>query len=130
MKTHTLSSHELSGTDAVDVGNIPNVFDEKLKVKEIWISPNLAVSAHDTNYITLTVKNNGGNTIATKTTQVTGGAAHVEGTPQQMSITATGDDLIIEPGEVISLDVAKAGTGPAYAFQVFAQVELVRVGGD
>lgn len=131
MKTLALSSHELAGNNAADVGNILNATGGKVKVIKIYIVPNLAVTAHASNVITTTFANDG-NTLGVQTTDsdISGYAAHVEGTPIEVDLTATGDDLILEDGEVISVDVAAGGTGPAYAFQAVAQVERVRVGGD
>jgi len=120
-----LTSHELAGTDAADVGNICNAGPNSIKIEAIYLVPNLAVTANDTNYITLTVANDG-TTVATANTTAASGAAHVEGTPQAMTITATGDSLLIEAGSVLSVDVAKAGTGPAYAFTVAVQATPVR----
>jgi hypothetical protein len=126
---HVLQSTELSGTDATDITYLHNASENTVEVESVSLVPNIAVTANDTNYITVAVKKGiGGTAIATaKTTQITGGAAHVAGTPQSFTLSGTGSTLLIDPGGVIEVSVAKAGTGPAYAFTVAARVRDVRV---
>lgn len=116
----------VSGTDAVDQEYIYNALGETAKITAMAIVPNVAVATHASNYITLNVKR-GSTTIATFTTNSSGGAAMVAGTPIAMTITGTGGDLERASAGVFSVEVAKAGTGPAYDFAVVATLQGIRV---
>jgi hypothetical protein len=43
-----------------------------------------------------------------------------------MSITGTGKDVEVADGSVLSVEVAKSGTGPTYDFAVVARLEQKR----
>lgn len=124
-----LQSTELSGTDATDIAFIYNASENTIEIADVVLVPYIAVTANDTNYITVAVKKGVGGTaiVTAMTTQATGGAAHAAGVPQAMTISGTGSTLRIDPGECIEVSVAKAGTGPAYALAVAVMARDVRV---
>lgn len=115
----------VSGTDAVDTEYLTNLLGEVGRIESLTITPIVSVATHASNYITLTVKK-GATTIATTTTNSSGGAAMTAGTPTTMTLTGTGTTLEIADGGVITIDVAKAGTGPAYEFRVSAVLRGIR----
>lgn len=122
-----LSSAPLSGTDAIDTAYITNSTGGKVRIKSIKILPKTAVATHASNYITTTVKKGvGGTTIASHTTNSTGGSALAVGTPTADLTSGTGTNLELAADGVLAIDVAKAGTGPAYNHQVVALVEPIR----
>ena len=114
-------SVKVSGTNAAAQEYIYNSLGEIAQVAAFVIVPNVAVTADDTNYITLTIAK-GGTTLATQNTKVTGGAAMVAGTPITMTLAAggVGTAMQLAAGGVYSVAVAKSGTGPAYDFKVVA----------
>lgn len=116
----------LSGTDATALGYLYNPLGSKAVVSSITIVPAVSVSTHAANYITLTVKK-GATTIATYTTNSSGGAAMTAGTPITMTISGTGLSLELAAGGVFEVAVAKAGTGPAYGFDVVAVLADTRL---
>lgn len=116
----------VSGTDATAQEYIYNALGETAKITALAIVPNVSVSTHAANYITLTVKR-GATTVASFTTNSSGGAAMTAGTPIAMTITGTGGDLERAAAGVWSVEVAKAGTGPAYNFSVVATLQGIRV---
>jgi hypothetical protein len=115
----------VSGTNAADTNYIMNPYPFKVQVAAINILPKTAVATNGSNYITTTVKK-AATTLASHTTNSTGGSALVAGTVKGLSITGTGLDLEIDAGGVITVEVAFAGTGPAYNHQVVCQLTPIR----
>ena len=95
-----------------------------ITVATLRIVPNLAIAANDTNYISLGFSKSvltafSGTSIATaKTTQVTGGAAHVVGAVQSFTVTTAGSANNIAAGTGIYLVMSQQGTGPTWAVTV------------
>jgi hypothetical protein len=116
---------QVSGTNATDQDYIANCTGARVGVASLTIVPNVSVSVDASNFITLSVKK-GATTIATHTTNSSGGAAMTAGTPIAMSITGTGKDVEVADGSVLSVEVAKSGTGPTYDFAVVARLEQKR----
>jgi len=118
---------KVSGTNTTAQEYIYNSLGEIAEVTGFTIVPNVAVTADDTNYITLTIAK-GGTTLATQNTKVTGGAAMVAGTPISMTLAAAavGTAMQLSSGGVFSVAVTKAGTGPAYDFKVVAVLRGIR----
>ena len=115
----------VSGTNAADTNYIMNPYPFKVRVSAINILPKTAVATNGSNYITTTLKK-AATTLASHTTNSTGGSALVAGTVKGLSITGTGLDLEIDAGGVITVEVAYAGTGPAYNHQVVVQLTPIR----
>lgn len=120
-----LDSPPVSGTDAVDTDYAINNSGNKATIQRLYLIPSVSVSTHASNYITVTVKK-GANTLATHTTNSSGGTALTAGTPVELAITGTGLNLEIADGGAITVDVTKAGTGPAYALFVSAKMLAAR----
>lgn len=120
----TAQSPTLSGTDATDTNYAINGSAFTAKILALKIIPATSVSTHASNYITVTVKS-GSTTLATFTTNSSGGAAMTAGTVITMTLSGTGTELEIAAGGLVTVEVAKAGTGPAYKFSVWAGFEAV-----
>jgi len=115
----------VSGTNAADTNYIMNPYPFKVRVAAINILPKTAVATNGSNHITTSVKK-AATTLASHTTNSTGGSALVAGTVKGLTITGTGLDLEIDAGGVITVEVAFAGTGPAYNHQVVCQFTPIR----
>lgn len=120
-----LKSGVVSGTDATDTAYIVNATSGKVRVKALRIIPKTAVAVHASNYITTTIKK-GSTTIGSHTTNSSGGSALVAGTVTDVTLSGSGTDIELAAGGVLAVDVAKAGTGPAYNHEVLATVEPIR----
>lgn len=118
MNTLSFTSPTSSGSDAVDTVYIVNPNPFKVRITGGYIMPGASVSTHASNYITTTIKK-GSDTIATHTTNSSGGSALTAGTALALTLSGTVAKVYeIAAGGVITVDVAKAGTGPAYEFAV------------
>jgi hypothetical protein len=115
----------VSGSNTADTNYIMNPYPFKVRIAAINILPKTAVATNGSNYITTTVKK-AATTLASHTTNSTGGSALVTGSVKGLSITGTGLDLEIDAGGVITVEVASAGTGPAYNHQVVCQLTPIR----
>ena len=124
MMTEFTDRVKCAGTDATDAEYLLNASLNAAKIKRVYLVPNVSVTANDTNYITLTVKK-GSTTLVTRTTTVAG-LGMVAGTVESMPITGAGADLERAAAGVFAVAVAKAGTGPAYDFDVVVVYEGVR----
>lgn len=120
-----LESDVVTGTDAVDTADIVNAGTNKLRIKAVYILPKTAVSTHASNYITTTLAN-GGTTVAAHTTNSSGGSALVARTLKTVTISGTGTALELAAGGTLTVDVSKAGTGPAYKHRVIVVGEVIR----
>lgn len=114
----------VSGTDATDTCYLYNPFPHKVLVTGFTIVPKTAVSVHANNYITTTITNPDAATLATHTTNSSGGSAMVAGTPIDLAFGAAGVGTALElaAGAKLTVAITKAGTGPAYDFQVYGKV--------
>lgn len=121
MQNSFFGSAIVAGTDATDTKYVGNTCGKKVKVAGVVLVPNVSVSLHASNYITISIKK-GATTIATHTTNSSGGSALTAGTPVEMTLTGTGTDLEVADLGAFTVDVAKAGTGPTYS--VSAVMEL------
>ena len=120
-----LFSTAVAGTNATDTAFIHNHTGQKIRITGVSIVPKTAVATNGSDYITTSIKN-GSDTIAAHTTNSTGGSALAAGTVKDLSITGTGKVLEIEAGGVISVDVAEAGSGPAYSHYVSVKYAEIR----
>lgn len=122
---YDLQSTPVAGTDATDTAYIHNNTGQKLRILAVSIVPKTSVSTHASNYITTSIKK-GSDTITAHTTNSTGGSALTAGTVKDLTLTGTGKILEIDDGGVISVDVAKAGTGPAYSHYISVKAAELR----
>ena len=125
MQLGSLFSTVVAGTDATDTAYIHNSTGQKIQVLAVSVVPKTSVSTHASNYITTSIKN-GSDTITSHTTNSTGGSALTAGTVKNLSLTGTGKVLEIDAGGVISVDVAKNGTGPAYSHYISVKYQEIR----
>lgn len=120
-----LPSVVVSGTDATDDVYLHNPTGEAVVVTDIDLMPKTSVSTHANNYITTTVSI-GGTTVATHTTNSSGGSALTAGTVLAMTLSGTTKQLEMGPGATMRVQVAKSGTGPAYNNQLVAVAKQLR----
>lgn len=120
-----LRCNVMSGTDAIDSAVCVWPYAEKGRLKAAYIEPLAGVSAHDTNYITITATQNS-TTAFSRATTVAGGALTAN-TPEAQTLGASmvGTKLEVEQGDAVTFAVAKAGTGPAYELNVALVYELI-----
>lgn len=124
MMTEFTDRCKVVGNDTTDLEYLINASLNAAKIKRIYFVPNVSVSAHDTNYITLTVKK-GSTTLVSRATTTAGGPM-TAGIVIAATITGTGGDLERAAAGVFEVAVAKAGTGPAYDIDVVVVYEGVR----
>jgi hypothetical protein len=78
---------------------------------DVVLIPNSAISTDASNYRTTEVKV-GSTVVASQTTNSSGGSARVAGTPQRLTISATGKAARFTAGtDVVSVVSTKTGTG-------------------
>ena len=112
----------VSGTDANALKYVMNDSQSTAKVISAYLVPHVSVATHASNYITTTIAANGA-TIASHTTNSTGGSAMTAGTP--IALTLSGDTNVASRA-VVTVTVTKSGTGPAYSFDADLEFEPVR----
>lgn len=117
----------VAGTDATDDVYIHNYSLDTVVLQSIGLMPKTSVSTHASNYITTTCSV-GGTTVATHTTNSSGGSALTAGTLLSMTLSGTGKQLEIASGSTMRIQVAKAGTGPTYSNQIVAIGRTLRSG--
>ena len=86
------------------------------RLNSVRLCPNVAVTANDTNYITVSVVDNGATDIFSQDTTIASGSL-VAGTPITVTI-ATAADVDFAAGEVIKLRVADSASGVNCTFTV------------
>ena len=86
------------------------------RLNSVRLCPNVAVTADNTNYITVSVVDNGATDIFSQDTTVASGSL-VAGTPITVTI-ATAADVDFAAGEVIKLSVADSASGENCSFTV------------
>lgn len=125
MNTIELKSRKVAGTDATDTTYIVNPYPFKVQVLGGYIVPDTSVAVHASNYITTTVKK-GSDTIASHTTNSSGGSALTAGTALALTLSGTVAKVYeIAAGGMMEVAVAKAGTGPAFGHQVALTVQAI-----
>ncbi len=91
----------------------------RAKVTRVYYVPGAALTAHDTDYATITVSKYtaaGGSktTVASITTKITGGSGDWTAfVPVELTLSATAADLVLESEAVLTYEVAKAASGVA-----------------
>lgn len=89
------------------------------KTLRVYYLPAAALTADDTNYATITVSKYTAagaskTTVATVTTTITAGSGDwVAFVPEEITLSATAANLILESGAILTYEVSKAGTGVA-----------------
>lgn len=114
-----------SGSDSDFSRYVVNPSGEKARILSGHITPNVSVSTHASNYMTWNVKK-GSTTIATFTTNSSGGAALTAGTPVALTFTGTGKDMEIDSGSAVLVEGVNSGTGPAYDVEVTLVLQGIR----
>jgi hypothetical protein len=109
---------DAAGTDRED---ILIRADRAMDIRAIYIGSAAAVTAHATNYVTISVKN-GSSTIGTLALSATGLTAK---TPA--ALTLTNANLRLASGDVVSLDFTHAGSGLATS-NLWVQIEADTLG--
>jgi len=106
---------------------IYNDLGEVARTEAFVIVPNVSVSTHAADYVTITVKK-GATTLATFTTNSAGGAAMTAGTPITMTLGAgaVGSALELASAGVFDVACAAAGGGKAYDAKIIAALRGIR----
>ena len=115
----------VSGTDATDDNYIFNTTGGKILVESAILGPDTSVSTHAANYITTTVSI-AGTTLTSHGTDSATGSALTAGTAKALTLVA-GVGEVAAAGTV-RVQVAKAGTGPAYDMVVQLTCKRMRGG--
>lgn len=121
----------VSGSDSTDTVYLYNPYGYKVAVEAVLLCPKTSVATHASNYIIGTLKANDDSiTLATHTTNSSGGAAMTAGTSVAMTMGSdgVGKNLEIPSGGKLTFAVTKAGTGPAYNYEIIARVFKIREG--
>lgn len=100
-------------TESVIAANLPAG-----RIKGVYVSCPIAVTANDTTYATLTVSKRTGAgaavIVATQTTKITGGSCNIVAfVPVALTLSATDANLTIAASDVLTFLVSKASTGVA-----------------
>jgi hypothetical protein len=124
----TLTHIGVNGSNANDTGYAINLTGNAVTITGIILLPKTSVSTNASNYITTTISA-GGVTLATHTTNSSGGSAMVAGTPLNLTFAATGVGTALELASagVITVAVVSSGTGPAYNFTSYFPLRYNRV---
>ncbi|MFZ9975322.1 MAG: hypothetical protein ACO3GM_00795 [Candidatus Limnocylindrus sp.] len=107
-----------------------NLSEVRYRIAEIKLVPNIASTANDTNYASVRpYKALGTSTplAAARATTVAGGA-FVAQTPEAVTVTATGKDTEIGPGELIHITQAAGGSGVAHDVCYLFELEPLSFG--
>lgn len=94
-------------TDFTPTAFIPSVAGE---ITEIKFYPSGAVSANDTDYLTLDVINGSTGIVTARTTKSTGGTALARATAYSFTIT----EGTVAAGDVIAMRIINSGSGKAF----------------
>jgi hypothetical protein len=120
-----LYSENQNGTDATVSDGIVYPFSSPGYIKAVYFEPTVAVTANDTNYMTLTASA-ALTTIASRDT-TTGTGSLVDATPVALTmVSGVRDKAEVEQGEIITCASTKAGTGPAFGGRFCIVIELSR----
>jgi len=118
----------LAGVAAADEASAVVVADGNYAVLAVRAGVSLAVTANDTNFVTVSLINqtNGAAVVATETTETsgTGGSGDLV-LWQDLSLVLDTAELSVTTGDVLAFDVTATGTGVAYDLTL--EVVMVRV---
>lgn len=113
-----------AGTDA-DL-YLANPHSYPVQVERVYIVANAALTANDTNYTTLTLKNGSTSLITARPTTVAGTGFTAGEVESQAVLAAAGADLVIEPGAAIVFEKTDSGSGVAFNGAVVVSCRPVR----
>ena len=120
-----LVSPVMSGTDATDSAVVIWPYTEKGTITRAYIANLTAVSADNSNNITVTATQNSQD-IFSRQTDVAGGALSANASEAQTILAALdGEERELDTGDAVTFAVAKAGTGPAYELSVVLVYKLL-----
>lgn len=119
-----ITSPLLFGVDQTDAARVVWPYAEKGKLEAVYLENGVLISADNTNNVTISGTMNS-TTIFSRQTNVAGGALAQGVESQSLGASMVGEKLEVSAGDTISLDVAKAGTGPNYRVQVSLVFNLI-----
>jgi len=98
-----------------------------LRVTEVTYSAAVAVTAHDTNYATLSIfDRTGTKTVAQQTTKITGGSGNVaQYANTNLTLSTTAADLDLAADDFLEFDLAKAAAGVAVAGELKVSYKML-----
>lgn len=97
------------------------------KLNSVRLVPDVAVTAHDTNYVTVLIVDNAGSNLFSQTTKTTsggGGGDLTAGTA--IPVTFTGGSTEFDAGEKVKLRSGASGSGVVSAFTAVFEFEPSR----
>jgi len=98
------------GTTTADDGYMSPPGPGVWRLDSVYLDPQAATTAHDTDYATVTAKK-GSTALAARATTVAGGSL-VAGTPAALTMSGTGTDLELTYGtHCLLIAITKAGSG-------------------
>lgn len=107
---------------------LPPNASRKWKIKSLSWIPNATSTAHASNYATITTIKGASTTVATARDTSTGtGSTLTQGTAENGTISAVGEDAEITQSAPLSIRVAHSGTGVAIDLAVQVEFEEMRV---
>ena len=119
-----VSCHVLTGTNATDGAQIVWPYAESGVLESIYIENEVAVTADNTDNITISATMNA-TTAFSRQTNVAGGALGQGVHLQTLGTNMVGEKKEVNTGEAISVAVAKAGTGPTFKLRVTLVFNLI-----
>lgn len=121
-----LYSADQTGSTSATSQSVIYPFSEKGYISAVFYEPETAISQDDTNYQTLSVSANS-TTIASLTTQATGGSAISADVPVSLTMAAgVRDKAEVEQGDALTVATTPTGTGPSYSGRFVVVVTLNR----
>ena len=105
----------------------PSTSSGKLKLLRCVLAPAATSSTNASNYADITLKKGSTALCTVRSTNSSTGSALTQGTPEALSITATGEDLesTFTSPHYLLID-ATPGTGVAVSLDIVAEYEVIR----
>ena len=95
------------------------------KLNSVRLCPDTAVTANNTNFVTVSIADNASTAIFSQTTQISGGGSLTAGTPITVTLD-TAADYDLAAGETVKLRVADTAAGVNCAFTVVYEFKPAR----
>lgn len=84
----------------------------KCRVLAAYIIPLDTLTAHDTNYATITIEKDGGDDVASQTTKITGGSGNWTANAEEaLTLNTTPANVLVAAGQVLTVKIEKAAAG-------------------